>query len=208
MPTANPSGRLWTKRTRKTRAEVRAPGPLRPMNAGVGVKRRRARPGTPTPTASPPSTAAADPSSSPGSAARPPRPRPSLRREAEQHRAQLDPPAQPPDRGSPHPRARAVTGQAMRTTILADGEEAIGRRAPSGPPGLGCRGVDVIDQLVANNREFAASLPEQHLDVRPQPPAGDRHLHGLAAERLRRARPRATARRTSCATPAASSPTT
>jgi carbonic anhydrase len=30
------------------------------------------------------------------------------------------------------------------------------------------RGVDVIDQLVANNREFAASLPEQHLDVRPR----------------------------------------
>ena len=28
--------------------------------------------------------------------------------------------------------------------------------------------MDVIDQLVANNRGFAASLPEQHLDVRPR----------------------------------------
>ncbi len=28
--------------------------------------------------------------------------------------------------------------------------------------------MDVIDSLVANNRSFAASLPEQHLDVRPQ----------------------------------------
>ena len=28
--------------------------------------------------------------------------------------------------------------------------------------------MDVIDQLVANNRAFAASLPEQHLDVRPR----------------------------------------
>jgi carbonic anhydrase len=28
--------------------------------------------------------------------------------------------------------------------------------------------VDVIDSLVANNRSFAASLPEQHLDVRPR----------------------------------------
>ena len=27
--------------------------------------------------------------------------------------------------------------------------------------------MDVIDALVANNRAFAASLPEQHLDVRP-----------------------------------------
>jgi carbonic anhydrase len=27
--------------------------------------------------------------------------------------------------------------------------------------------VDVIDELVANNRAFAASLPAQHLDVRP-----------------------------------------
>jgi carbonic anhydrase len=27
--------------------------------------------------------------------------------------------------------------------------------------------VDVIDDLVANNRAFAASLPENHLDVRP-----------------------------------------
>jgi carbonic anhydrase len=27
--------------------------------------------------------------------------------------------------------------------------------------------VDVIDDLVANNRAFAASLPESHLDVRP-----------------------------------------
>jgi carbonic anhydrase len=27
--------------------------------------------------------------------------------------------------------------------------------------------VDTIDELVANNRAFAASLPEQHLDVRP-----------------------------------------
>jgi carbonic anhydrase len=27
--------------------------------------------------------------------------------------------------------------------------------------------VDVIDKLVANNRAFAASLPAQHLDVRP-----------------------------------------
>jgi hypothetical protein len=36
MPTAKPSGRLWTKRTRKTRAEVRVPGPLRPMNEASG----------------------------------------------------------------------------------------------------------------------------------------------------------------------------
>ena len=28
--------------------------------------------------------------------------------------------------------------------------------------------MDVIDALVANNRAFAASLPEQHLDVRPR----------------------------------------
>jgi carbonic anhydrase len=28
--------------------------------------------------------------------------------------------------------------------------------------------VDVIDELVANNRAFADSLPTQHLDVRPQ----------------------------------------
>ena len=28
--------------------------------------------------------------------------------------------------------------------------------------------MDVIDSLVANNRTFAASLPEQHLDVRPR----------------------------------------
>jgi carbonic anhydrase len=28
--------------------------------------------------------------------------------------------------------------------------------------------VDVIDELVANNETFAAGLPEQHLDVRPQ----------------------------------------
>jgi len=28
--------------------------------------------------------------------------------------------------------------------------------------------VDVIDELVANNRAFAASLPAQHLDVRPR----------------------------------------
>ena len=28
--------------------------------------------------------------------------------------------------------------------------------------------MDVIDSLVANNRAFAASLPEQHLDVRPR----------------------------------------
>ncbi|MCW2959179.1 MAG: carbonic anhydrase [Solirubrobacterales bacterium] len=27
--------------------------------------------------------------------------------------------------------------------------------------------MDTIDELVANNRAFAASLPEQHLDVRP-----------------------------------------
>jgi len=27
--------------------------------------------------------------------------------------------------------------------------------------------VDVIDELVANNRAFAATLPDQHLDVRP-----------------------------------------
>ena len=42
MPTAKPSGRLWTKRTRKTRPEVRAPGPLRPMKPASGPKRRRA----------------------------------------------------------------------------------------------------------------------------------------------------------------------
>jgi carbonic anhydrase len=29
------------------------------------------------------------------------------------------------------------------------------------------RPVDVIDELIANNRAFAGSLPEQHLDVRP-----------------------------------------
>ena len=28
--------------------------------------------------------------------------------------------------------------------------------------------MDVIDDLVANNRAFAASLPAQHLDVRPR----------------------------------------
>ena len=28
--------------------------------------------------------------------------------------------------------------------------------------------MDVIDELVANNRDFAASLPAQHLDVRPR----------------------------------------
>ena len=28
--------------------------------------------------------------------------------------------------------------------------------------------MDVIDELVANNRAFAGSLPEMHLDVRPQ----------------------------------------
>ena len=28
--------------------------------------------------------------------------------------------------------------------------------------------MDVIDELVANNREFAASLPAQHLDVKPR----------------------------------------
>jgi carbonic anhydrase len=28
--------------------------------------------------------------------------------------------------------------------------------------------VDVIDELIANNRAFAASLPAQHLDVRPR----------------------------------------
>ena len=28
--------------------------------------------------------------------------------------------------------------------------------------------MDVVDSLVANNRTFAASLPEQHLDVRPR----------------------------------------
>jgi carbonic anhydrase len=28
--------------------------------------------------------------------------------------------------------------------------------------------MDVIDELLANNREFAASLPTQHLDVRPR----------------------------------------
>ena len=38
VPTAKPSGRLWTKRTRKTRAEVRAPGPVRPMKARVGAE--------------------------------------------------------------------------------------------------------------------------------------------------------------------------
>jgi carbonic anhydrase len=27
--------------------------------------------------------------------------------------------------------------------------------------------MDVVDELLANNREFAASLPTQHLDVRP-----------------------------------------
>jgi carbonic anhydrase len=30
------------------------------------------------------------------------------------------------------------------------------------------KGVDVIDELVENNRRFAASLPELHLDVRPR----------------------------------------
>jgi carbonic anhydrase len=29
------------------------------------------------------------------------------------------------------------------------------------------RGVDVIDELLANNAAFAASLPERHFDVRP-----------------------------------------
>ena len=68
---------------------------------------------------------------------------------------------------------------------------------------LGCRGVDVIDELVANNERFAASLPEQAPRRAPEPAAGDRHLHGLAPRRLRRARPATTARRTCCATPAA-----
>ena len=62
VPTAKPSGRLWTKRTRKTRAEVRAPGPLRPMKRGVGRRsRRRATPSRAGADARPPSTADAEP---------------------------------------------------------------------------------------------------------------------------------------------------
>jgi carbonic anhydrase len=33
---------------------------------------------------------------------------------------------------------------------------------------MGAKGVDVIDELVENNRRFAAELPELHLDVRPR----------------------------------------
>jgi carbonic anhydrase len=36
---------------------------------------------------------------------------------------------------------------------------------------LGCRAMDTIDQLLENNRNFAAGLAERHLDVEPQ-----RHL--------------------------------
>jgi len=35
------------------------------------------------------------------------------------------------------------------------------------PQALRCASVDVIDELLANNRAFADSLPERHLDVRP-----------------------------------------
>jgi len=33
---------------------------------------------------------------------------------------------------------------------------------------MGAKGVDVIDELVENNRRFAEALPELHLDVRPR----------------------------------------
>src|ERR1700704_1134718 len=32
---------------------------------------------------------------------------------------------------------------------------------------LGCRAMSVIDELIANNAGFAASLPDKHLDVHP-----------------------------------------
>jgi hypothetical protein len=53
VPTAKPSGRLWTKRTRKTSAEVRAPEPLLPMKPASGLNLRRTRTRNPTPAAKP-----------------------------------------------------------------------------------------------------------------------------------------------------------
>ena len=60
-----------------------------------------------------------------------------------------------------------------RAARVRDLPEEAGRRlqdpAPTlTAPGTRVRRVDVIDSLVANNRAFAASLPEQHLDVRPR----------------------------------------
>ena len=70
-----------------------------------------------------------------------------------------------------------------------------------------CAAVTVIDTLLANNEAFVASLPAAHLDVRPRRRLAivtcmDSRLDVFAALGLTRAM------RTSCATRAASSPTT
>ena len=62
--------------------------------------------------------------------------------------------------------------------------------------------MDTIDELLANNRDFADSLSTEHLDVRPRRKLAivtcmDSRLDVFAALGLR------SARRTSCATPAA-----
>jgi hypothetical protein len=69
-------------------------------------------------------------------------------------------------------------------------------------PGARVPRVDVIDELLANNLAFAASLLPRHLDVRPSRRLAvvtcmDSRLDVFAALGL------GTARRTSCATPAA-----
>ncbi len=67
--------------------------------------------------------------------------------------------------------------------------------------------MDTIDDLLANNQVFAAGLAERHLDVEPQRQLAivtcmDSRLDVFAALGL------GPARRTCCATPAGSSPTT
>src|SRR3954469_9703790 len=41
------------------------------------------------------------------------------------------------------------------------------RAAAAGRSRLGCRAMDTIDQLLANNRTFAEPLADRHLDVEP-----------------------------------------
>ena len=54
--------------------------------------------------------------------------------------------------------SRSSSSAGWRATPSRSAERAV----------LGCRAVDTIDELVANNRAFAAALPAVHLDVRPR----------------------------------------
>src|SRR5215203_163483 len=171
VPIASPSGRLWTKRTAKTRAEVRAPGPLRPMNTDSWSSRARATPSRTPPTTSPARTSKAEPSSAAGSS------RPTI------EATPITPAATPSRNGvsatarvpssqtgtAPRPVASMVAQAARKRTSRSGMGATLTAASPvsSGPAPVPARveGGDADDQgrqrLLPLSRPFAALLRDQ-----------------------------------------------